>query len=58
MSDDLRDIDIIDVTALFDVDLAALGDSVLDHALRRRLGDGTELASNTTDPIAAHDSHV
>ena len=58
MSEDLADVTSIDVSELSRGSLAAFANSVLGHALRRRLGvsvgdDGSEL-----DPIAAHESHV
>lgn len=59
LSDDLIDIDGIDVAALSSGDLAALGDSALGHAVRQLLALGaTGRAPSADDPIAAHDSHV
>ena len=60
MSDESVDIDVLDVSDLFASDVAALGDSVLGHAVRRALasdasGGKLEVGGVT---IAAHDSHV
>jgi hypothetical protein len=59
LSDDLIDVDILDVTTLPLGDVAVLGDSVLGHAVRRRLTHGTRAQDvGPADAIAAHDSHV
>jgi hypothetical protein len=59
MSDNPIAIDPLDVASVPHDGLAALGDSVLDHAVRRILAFGPPGAGySEPDPIAAHDSHV
>jgi hypothetical protein len=58
MSDDAVDIAAIDVTGLSEGDLKALANSVLGHALQRRLAIGVGQDNGAPDPIAAHESHV
>jgi hypothetical protein len=58
MSDDLVDIAAIDVTGLSEDDLEAIANSVLGHAVRRRLAADARQVSSASEPIAAHDSHV
>lgn len=58
MSDDLVDIAILVVSDLSEGDLKGLENSVLGHALRRRLAAGVEQDNNVADPLAAHESHV
>lgn len=58
MSDDVVDIATIDVTELSEGDLKALANSVLGHALRRRLAVGVDQDNSAPDHIAAHESHV
>jgi FXSXX-COOH protein len=58
MSDDVVGKAVIDVSELSDGDLEALPNSVLGHALRRRLAVGVGQDYSAPDPIAAHESHV
>lgn len=59
MSDDLIDLNVLNVATLSDDDVAALGDSALGHAVRRVLTLGVAgRGAGAADPIAAHDSHV
>lgn len=58
MSDSLIDATAIDVNKLSQGDLAAFANSVLGHALQRRLGVSVGEGGSELDPIAVHDSHV
>lgn len=60
MSDMLVDNDVLDLAAIGPSDVAALGDTVLGHALRRLLALSSPAAADPdgADPIAAHDSYV
>ena len=58
MSDDVVDIATIDVTGLSEGDLEPLANSVLGHALHRRIAVAVGRDNDAPDPIAAHESHV